>query len=598
MEGENNEPKLEETPKENESEGSTTEPKHEIASIMSTFKVSLDEAETVWEECGRCLIKVFRAYEDGLKQDEEERKRKEEEEAEEAREKERQRLEELRRCEEEERARVKEELRRREMEIKAEMEARKEEEIRKMAEEAARRAEEERRNAEEAVKKEEEMRIKEEVGSIYDFDDEPPPPSTPRRVARMSTTFVRRRRSVVPSPPRADDDGREDDIDEDVVDAPTTTTATLHIPALAPGVRFPAWARSAELRLQASSAVEATKIIHVFDALLLHSNILAKFTELKKTGKNALQIVQALKVDPELATYQKKVRRRPNWARFDPNKDTIRAHSIVLKNEAEDVDASDAELRSAFMSSISGRAQQLAVLKKESEPDISANDLMNHVIKRLEDKETSTDMARLYNLKPKENESANDYANRLIEETTRILFKRNYTAEQVDENARIVFINNIGGTIGERLQDACPETWEKAVEMARQVEARLKAEGNDGKLGAFRGRGGGKGGRGGRGGGQGGRNDGDRGNDDRGNRNNDNRNRGDGGGRSRRNKDDRSGTRKSKGAEWILDAECNHCHEIGHIKIGCPKLLAKMKKDRESKNSKRGAREDAQDESE
>ena len=103
----------------------------------------------------------------------------------------------------------------------------------------------------------------------------------------------------------------------------------------------------------------------MFEALLHHPELLRQFAALKSAGNSALQIVKKMKVDTALAEFQTKTRRRPNWARFDPNKDTIRAHSIVLKNEAEDVGASDTELRSAFMSTISGRAQQLAVLKKE-----------------------------------------------------------------------------------------------------------------------------------------------------------------------------------------------------------------------------------------
>ena len=173
----------------------------------------------------------------------------------------------------------------------------------------------------------------------------------------MSTTFRRPRWSVAPSLPR--DNGYDLDVDKDIVDAPiasvTAPTASIRIPAFAAGIRFPAWARAAELRLQATTAPEAQRISEVFESQLHHPELLRKFAALKTTGNNALQIVKLMKVDTALAEFQTKMHRRPNWARLDPNKDTIRAHSIVLKNEAEHVGAG-------------GRAQQLAVLKKETEP--------------------------------------------------------------------------------------------------------------------------------------------------------------------------------------------------------------------------------------
>ena len=417
--------------------------------------------------------------------------------------------------------------------------------------------------------------VKEEVADApYAFDDEAPT----RRTAHATPMDY-------------------DEVDAPDPPSPSSRSTPIHIPNLRPGVTFAAWARSAELRLKASSASEQDKTLSVFESLIAHTTLLEEFSRLKKadSSRTAEQVLRLISADEKFSTYVQHVRRRPNWARFDPVRDTLRAHAIVLENEARDCGAADSELKSAFLTTISGRAQQLAVLKHQTDPKISARELMDHCIQRLENRETSTDLSLLMKIVPKDKECVSDFANRLIEEATRILFSRNYSSDQIEDQSRLIFINNIGGVIGEKLQDLAPETWDRAVTVARNVEARLNLERDSTPhLGAFNSRGGGS--RGGKGGGS----RGGGGGSNRGGGNN----RGGGGGHrggggGYRGGGSHSGARpKTKDLSWTLTAECHECGEKGHIRIQCPTLIKKIRDGAktEPKNGSGGSAKDPRDE--
>ena len=383
----------------------------------------------------------------------------------------------------------------------------------------------------------------------------------------------------------------------------TPAAASRHRPALfitklLPDVKFGAWAQAAMMRLTASDAPEDLKLSMVFEAMLTHERLLEHFSNLRSLHptKTTLELLQLMRGDAEIADYVKPTRRKPFWPTYREGKDTIRAHAACMLAEAEDVGVSDTELKVAFQTSLVGRAKAIATEKADNFPKITAKELIDYVCHTLENNETQADYQNLQHLAPEGSEEAGNkekvvpYSTRLIEEATRILTKRGYTMQQVEEMALMIFIKNVGGVIGEKLQDLHPQSWDHAITVARNIEARLEREKQEtGRLGAFHGRGGGRGGRGGRGGGRGGRN----GNNNN-HSNNNNNNGGQGGQKNQGSSSSSSGNQrvgaqgKGKGLDWVLQAQCHHCNEVGHIKIGCPKFLAELKKGKESKNSKRG----------
>ena len=254
----------------------------------------------------------------------------------------------------------------------------------------------------------------------------------------------------------------------------SSRSAILDIAPLKTGVRFRDWAAAAALRLAASSASAGAKMGEVLEALLDHP-VLVQYiiSVIERQPRTAIGDLLDQMGSGDFADYVKKPKRKPYWPKFADNRDTIRAFTAAFAMEVRDSGADDEEARSAYVCALSGRPRTIATMKTESSPSISFADLSSYLISTLESRETEADLSMLDAMADRAGQPVDEYGRALLEESTRVLSAHGYNDEQIRARAKQIFVRNLRGTVGDRLRGLFPETWEKALALARNIESQL-----------------------------------------------------------------------------------------------------------------------------
>ena len=357
--------------------------------------------------------------------------------------------------------------------------------------------------------------------------------------------------------------------DIDAPDGPSGATASapaqrfmrrvVALKGLTHGTNFGIWCQVAEMKLKASRTDDETQKAAVYEALMdVPIPYAAAEPLLQEPTKTAQQVLQELARGSLSDWIHRK--REPKWTKWSPEYATLRAHIGALKNEAQDSGCNDSQLRSGFMLTISGLSQSIASERLALEPNISSTDLMDGVLDAVENDVTETDLDLLESTVQEAGETTDTCASRVYNKTLKVLSAQQQgkvTVDDVKKKARRVFVRALKPPIGPRVRAVFPDTWEKAVTIARQVENEVGVvqEAKIGVIGSGRGRGRGawrgRGGttRGGgtyRGGGAGGR----------------------GGARS-------NNSSSSSSSFNASNVACHACRQTGHLVKNCPNHVRK-----------------------
>ena len=222
-----------------------------------------------------------------------------------------------------------------------------------------------------------------------------------------------------------------------------------------------------------SDAPHNLKIGEVLEALLEHQALISAILDqhtadsTKKIGK----IIEEL-AHGDFENYYKPVKRKPNWPKFG-EKDTIRAFTAAFSLEKTDSGADEKEARAAYVCGLTGAPRTIATMKVTSSPLISFADLSEYLITALESRETEADMTMLDAMTDRPGQSVEDYGRAVLEKATRVLSAHGYNDDQIHARARQIFVRNLRGLVGDKLRDLYPETWEKAISLARNIESKM-----------------------------------------------------------------------------------------------------------------------------
>ena len=207
-------------------------------------------------------------------------------------------------------------------------------------------------------------------------------------------------------------------------------------------------------------------------------------------------------------------KREPKFTVWDSKTTSLRAHIGALEIEAGDSGCSDDQLRSGFVLTTTGMAKSIADTRVKTDSTVTAKELMEETLRAVENNITDTDETMLDSIAQASGETTDKLAERIIEGHYRILSTRGITEKsEIERRSKRVFCKALKDPIGSRVRAAFPETWNRATEIARQVEGEIGVynEARIGAMGGGRGRGkgnwqkrGGQGGGSQRGGGQGG----------------------------------------------------------------------------------------------
>ena len=251
--------------------------------------------------------------------------------------------------------------------------------------------------------------------------------------------------------------------------------ATIELAPLKPGQRFVNWVAAAAHRLMASCASADAKLGEVLEALLDHPQLVERVLDLHAAAphRRVGELLDDM-AEGEFKNYKKKPKRKPNWPKFGA-KDTVRAFTSAFNMEVQDSGADDEEARAAYVCALSGRPRTIATMKTTSDPGISFEDLAVYLIRTLESNETDADLQMLDAMVDRPGQNTQDYGEELLEESTRILSAHGYNDEQIRARAKQVFVRNLRGPVGDKLRNLFPETWEKALALARNIESALAA---------------------------------------------------------------------------------------------------------------------------
>ena len=395
--------------------------------------------------------------------------------------------------------------------------------------------------------------------------------SRERSRARKSVSF-----KTEPRSPSASSDVFVDAVDgmyvedHDELDAPdasstpaSTSPATVSLTPMKHNNRFSEWCWVSAQKLKASTASVAIKRAAILEALQGTKAFVLARPLVEDSSLVPVQILRQL-AEGELSEWVYK-NREPKWKKWDPTS-SLRAHTTVLLLERDDSGADEDSFMTGFLSSISGAPQSIATERQKADPTMSTEELMASLVKAVENDVTDADLDILEATVQQPTETTDQYAQNIYEAASRILLAQNpsTTIPTIQQTAKRIFLRGLRGETGERTRNAFPQTWDHALLISRQAEAKYPATTATIAPAAY-GRGGGGGGRGrgygnsnrGRGGGRG-----------RGAH----RGRGRGGGYGRG-----GGTGNSGGGQSTsgMDIICRGCGNAGHIVRNCPDKVRK-----------------------
>ena len=140
---------------------------------------------------------------------------------------------------------------------------------------------------------------------------------------------------------------------------------------------------------------------------------------------------------------------------------------MAMEKEATDSQADDAEIVSAYLGGLSGRARDVAALNLETSRKsgtvLSWQQLMKNVKETLEKNDTQADMNLLHQTKQAPGKLITDYKNGLLESGTRVMLSEGYNQDQIKDQLKIIFINNVRPEIHRIVKTHYPKMWEDAV---------------------------------------------------------------------------------------------------------------------------------------
>ena len=253
-------------------------------------------------------------------------------------------------------------------------------------------------------------------------------------------------------------------------------TTSIELIPLKTGVYFRDWVPAACLRLRSSTASHDIKTGEVMEALMEHPPLLQEVINQKTSApaKKVIDIIEGMRRG-EFGDYIKKVKRTANWPKFTA-KDTIRSYTVAFRMEMKDSGRDDEEARSAYVCGLNGTPRTIATMKVTSSPLISFEDLAAYLIATLESRETEADLNMLDAMTDRPGQTVEEYARAVLEEATRVLSAHGYSDEQIRSRAHQIFVRNLRGAVGDKLRDLFPETWDKAILLARNIESKMAKE--------------------------------------------------------------------------------------------------------------------------
>ena len=253
-------------------------------------------------------------------------------------------------------------------------------------------------------------------------------------------------------------------------------TTSIELIPLKTGVYFRDWVPAACLRLRSSTASHDIKTGEVMEALMEHPPLLQEVINQKTSApaKKVIDIIEGMRRG-EFGDYIKKVKRTANWPKFTA-KDTIRSYTVAFRMEMKDSGRDDEEARSAYVCGLNGTPRTIATMKVTSSPLISFEDLATYLIATLESRETEADLNMLDAMTDRPGQTVEEYARAVLEEATRVLSAHGYSDEQIRSRAHQIFVRNLRGAVGDKLRDLFPETWDKAISLARNIESKMAKE--------------------------------------------------------------------------------------------------------------------------
>ena len=186
-------------------------------------------------------------------------------------------------------------------------------------------------------------------------------------------------------------------------------------------------------------------------------------------------------------------KRDPKWMKWDSTKTSLRAHIGALKLEAEQSGCSDEALRSGFVTTTTGVPLSIATNRIKTEPNVRAKQLMQEVLDNVENNVTEVDVDMLDDMLQNGGETTDKLGERVYENCFRVMSAQGVTdLKEIEKKARRIFVKALRPPIGPRVRAGFPETWQRAVLIARQVESEVGVYQGASKIGAVGGRGGGR----------------------------------------------------------------------------------------------------------